>query len=112
MLGLIDRLKQTHVSKEVIEQSKVHEAINLFCKNRFAEKSKPDLFEKVKELKNHWRETLRQQDINTPKDNVELQDSSDGLYFGRTLTNQTSFFLNQQFRDSMTKTERRQSPTS
>lgn len=71
------------VNKDHIEKSKIHEAINNICKNKYIEKTKPELLNKVRELKTHWKERLKEAEQLADKENQEAEDN---LYFGKLAT--------------------------
>ena len=48
------------ITKELIEESNIHATINRICKNKFIERSRPEVFEKIKELKLFWKNKLKE----------------------------------------------------
>ena len=71
LVQAIENVKDLPVTKKVIQQSGVHEAINEVCKNRYLERYKTELHEKVKDLKKEWRLKLREQEDKVDKENEE-----------------------------------------
>ncbi len=55
----IDLVKSFDVDREMIVETEIHTVIKQLCKNRFLEQNRAALIEKVKELRDHWKETLR-----------------------------------------------------
>lgn len=57
-------VRQLEITRELIEESNIHATINRICKNKFIERSRPELFEKVKELKTFWKSKLKEVEEN------------------------------------------------
>lgn len=52
LLSQIAFVRQLEITRDLIEESNIHATINKICKNKFIERSRPEVFEKVKELQN------------------------------------------------------------
>ena len=60
LLSQIEFVRQLEITRDLIEESNIHATINKICKNKFIERSKPEVFEKIKELKNLWKSKLKE----------------------------------------------------
>lgn len=67
-IAKIDLVRGLEITRDMVlvgrtdQQSDIHTAVNAVCKNRFLEKSKPELFRKVRELKAHWKEKMKEEE--------------------------------------------------
>lgn len=59
----IDSVKSCEVDREMIVETEIHTVIKQLCKNRFLEQNRAALIAKVKDLRDHWKEKLRTEEV-------------------------------------------------